>query len=295
MKNYEALGTSQRTKVNFCSKNNESIKDYLKRISTIPVLSFNEEKELAKQIKQGDLEAKQKLIQANLKLAANVASKIKHPNMTYSDLLQEANIGLIIAVDKYNYKLGYKFSTYATWWIKQAVLKAISEQAGCMKVPVYVQEIVGKYSKIKAKLENELKINLSISDMAERMHIDENKLQEYINAFRQNTSLDEQLSSDNKKETSLMDIIADENATATAKAEYESLKKSLKEALNTLKDREQKVVILRFGLDDTEKKTLDEIGQMFGITKECVRQTELRAIKRLKTFCTKQDMELYCC
>jgi len=295
MKNCEAVKTLPLKFVTFPGKNDESVKKYLREISKIPVLSNEEEQILAKKIKQGDVNAKKELVRANLRLAANVASKIKNSNMSFADLLQEANIGLLVAIDKYNYKLGYKFSTYATWWIKQAVLKAISEQSGCMKVPVYVQEIVGKYSKMKSRLENELQISLSIKDMAERMEIEPQKLEEYVNAFQANYSLDEKLDKDSAKETSLMDIIADENANATAKAEYENLKSSISSALNELKDREKKVVIFRFGLDNASKKTLEEIGKMYGITKECVRQTEIRAIKKLKDFCTSNEIGLYCC
>ena len=159
-----------------------------------------------------------------------------------------------------------------------------------MKVPVYVQEIVGKYSKMKSKLENELHTTLSVQDMASRMNIEADKLQEYIDAFQSNLSLDEALNKDTNKETSLMDIIADQNATATAEAEYMSLKLALEEAMKELKDRERKVVILRFGLNDDTKHTLDEIGKLYGITKECVRQTEIRALKRLRTICLKAEM-----
>jgi len=290
MKNYEAVQVKPAKFVNFYSKNEESLSDYLKRIASIPVLSYQEEKALCKRIKNGDFEAKKELINANLRLAANVASKIKNSNMPFSDLLQEANIGLMVAVEKYNYKLGFKFSTYATWWIKQAVLKAISEQSGCMKVPVYVQEIVGKYSKMKSKLENELHTTLSVQEMAIRMNLEPDKLQEYLDAFQSNLSLDETLSNDSNKETSLMDIIADQNATATAEAEYMNLKYALQEAMKELKEREQKVVILRFGLNDDNKRTLDEIGKLYGITKECVRQTEIRALKKLRTICLKAEM-----
>lgn len=294
MKNCEAAAGKAGRIVNFYFQKEESLQNYLKKIASIPVLSYEEETKLAKRIKEGDMDAKRALVRANLRLAANVAAKIRNANMTFSDLLQEANIGLLVAVDKYNYKLGYKFSTYATWWIKQAVLKAISEQSGCMKVPVYVQEIVGKYSKLKSKLENELQTSLSIGDMADRMNIEPQKLEEYINAFQQNVSLDEKISNSDNKEHSLADIIADENANATAKAEYEGLKEAIYEAMTVLKEREQKVVVLRFGLNEENKKTLDEIGKMFGITKECVRQTEIRAIKRLKDFCTNKDIDLYC-
>ncbi len=296
MKNCEAARCDSLRFVSFYASNDELVQKYLKEIAQIPVLSFEEERKLAKKIKEeGDVEAKKELIRVNLRLAATVASKIKNSNMSFSDLLQEANVGLMVAVDKYNYKLGYKFSTYATWWIKQAVLKAISEQSGCMKVPVYVQEIVGKYSKLKSKLENELQTQLSIKEMSEKMEIEPEKLEEYVNAFRTGYSLDETINSDGEKETSLMEVIADENATATAYAEYENLKSGLANAMTELKEREQNVVILRFGLNEHGKKTLDEIGKIYGITKECVRQTEIRAIKKLKSFCINREIDLCFC
>ena len=294
MKNCEAVCVNDKRIVNIYVKEEENLKDYLKRIASIPVLSSKEEKELAKRIKKGDVDAKKQLISANLRLAATVASKIKNSNMAFSDLLQEANMGLMVAVDKYDYTLGFKFSTYATWWIKQSVLKAISEQSGCVKVPVYVQEIVGKYSKMKSKLENELQMNLSVKDMAERMNISPDKLEEYLNAFKSNMSLDEKISQEENKSAVLMDLIADENANATAKAEYESLKRAVAEAMSVLKEREKNVVMLRFGLEDDQKRTLDEIGKMFGITKECVRQTEIRALKRLRNYCNNNGMLSYC-
>lgn len=295
MKNCEVLSCNQLRFMNFSKNDEGSLENYLKEIAKIPTLSAQEEKSLAKKIANGDKKAKEALIKGNLRLAANIAFKIKNSKMTYSDLLQEANIGLMIAIEKYNYKLGYRFSTYATWWIKQSVLKAISEQAGCMKVPVYVQEIVGKYKKLKAKIENEQQKTLNIEQMAHIMQIEPNKLEEYINAFQSNMSLDEQIGQDSEKENSLMDIIADENANATAKAEYDNLKKAILETVSELKEREKNVVVLRFGLNDIGKKTLDEIGKMYGITKECVRQTEIRAIKKLKDFCVNRDIALYCC
>jgi len=294
MKNYEA-GYSKATRfVNFYCEKDFDLQGYLREIAQIPMLSFEEERELAKRIKSGDKEAKEKLVLANLRLAATIASKIKNSRMSHADLLQEANIGLMIAVDKYNYKLGYKFSTYATWWIKQAVLKAISEQSGCMKVPVYVQEIVSKYSKMKSNLEKQTQMSVSISDMAEKMNLEPEKLEEYVNAFQGSLSLDEKINSDSTKETTLLDMLADENINATAFAEYENLKSTLRDALGVLKEREKDVVVLRYGLDSNSKKTVEEIGKMYGITKECVRQTEIRAIKRLKTFCETKEMELYC-
>lgn len=295
MKNCEVVLSKGVKFINYSSKEDTYLQKYLREIAKIPILSAEEERNLAKKIKNGDIEAKKLLIKSNLKLAANIAAKIKKSNMTFSDLLQEANIGLMVAVDKYNYKLGYRFSTYASWWIKQAVLKAISEQSGCMKVPVYVQEIVSKYSKMKSLYENELQMNLSVKDMASKMKIDAQKLEEYVNAFQCSSSLDEKVFDDNSKETTLMDMIADENINVTAKAEYEAIKDAVNKAMEVLKEREQKVVIFRFGLNENEKKTLDEIGKMFGITKECVRQTEIRAIKHLKEFFYAKDKDFCYC
>lgn len=280
--------------VYFHAKNDSFTQKYLNEISKINVLSTEQEINLAKKIKQGDIEAKKQLTEANLRLAANIALKIKNPNMSLFDLIQEANVGLMVAIDKYNYKYGYKFSTYATWWIKQAVLKAISEQSGCVKVPVYVQEILGKYSKLKTKIEKETNTNLSIRDMATQMNIAPEKLEEYISAFNQSVSLETPGDTYSDKSLALAEIIADENANTTVNAEFANLKKDIHEMMRCLKDREKEVIKLRFGLGKSAKKTLDEIGKIYGITKECVRQTEIRALKRLKELCLQNDIYAYC-
>ena len=274
------------------SKNDRILYRYLKKVEQIPQLSAEEEKKLAKLAKQGNILAKKKLINAHLSLAANIAGKIQNPSMTYSDLLQEANLGLMIAADKFNYKLGYRFATYASWWIKQTVLKAISEQSNCVKVPVYVQEIVSKYSKINSRAENSINENKKFEKISKEMNINPEKLREYINAFNSNLSLDESIDTDGTKDLKLMDMLADENANATILAETEELKENLGMAIKNLNDKEKRVIIFRYGLDGKDKKTLNEIGDIFGVTKECIRQTEIRALKHLKDICTKQNSEL---
>ncbi len=274
------------------SKNDEILHKYLKRVEQIPQLSIEEEKVLAKLAKSGNISAKRKLINANLYLAANIAGKIQHPSMSYSDLLQEANLGLMIAADKFNYKLGYRFATYASWWIKQTVLKSISEQSNCIKVPVYVQEIVSKYSKMNSKIENSINENKKFEMISKKMNINPEKLREYINAFNSNVSLDEPIDSDGSKDLKLIDMLADENSNATLLAEMKEIKENIDNAISNLNEKEQRVIIFRYGLNGKDKKTLNEIGDIFGVTKECIRQTEIRALKHLKDICSKTDKNL---
>ena len=273
------------------SKNDEVLHRYLKRIEQIPQLSAIEEKRLAKLAKEGNAHAKKQLIQAHLSLAANIAGKIQNPTMTYSDLLQEANLGLMIAADKFNYKLGYRFATYASWWIKQTVLKAISEQSNCVKVPVYVQEIVSKYSKLNSKV-NDINENKKFEKVSEKMNIAPDKLREYINAFSCKLSLDEPLNNDGAKDLNLLDMLVDENSNATIFAETEELKENINSAVKELNEKERKVIIFRYGLNGKDKKTLNEIGDILGVTKECIRQTELRALSHLKNICSNANYNL---
>ena len=273
------------------SKNDEVLHRYLKRIEQIPQLSAIEEKRLAKLAKEGNAHAKKQLIQAHLSLAANIAGKIQNPTMTYSDLLQEANLGLMIAADKFNYKLGYRFATYASWWIKQAVLKAISEQSNCFKVPVYVQEIVSKYSKMNSKMDGTNE-NKKFEIISQKMNIAPDKLREYINAFNCKLSLDEPIENSNSKDLKLLDMLVDENSNATSLAETEELKESLNNAIEELNEKEKRVIIFRYGLNGKDKKTLNEIGNLFGVTKECIRQTEIRALMHLKNICSDKNNNL---
>ncbi len=255
---------------------------YTKKISKYPVLSQEEEKALAVKMKEGDKQAKIKLIQSNLRLVVNIARKSIHVSkLSMQDLIQEGNLGLMIALDKFNPKLGYKFSTYATWWIKQAMFKAISEQSHCMKIPVYVQETLSKYKKVKHSLEQESGYQVKNSVIANKMGIEEDKINLFLNAFTKSLSIENALDTDDDKQLSLVEIIEDVKQNVEREIESSELKKDIKRSLEILKSKEQEVIILRFGLENNQKRTLEEIGNIYGVTKECIRQTEKRAIQKI--------------
>ena len=259
------------------------VSDYVREISKYRNLSSEEEQELAKKAKNGDEEAKAELIKANLKLVITIARKVIHSSkLPMIDLIQEGNIGLMVAVDKFNWKFGYRFATYASWWIKQAMFKAISEQSNCVKIPVYIQETLSKYSKVKSEMEKASKKEVKTADVAKKMNLDESKINNYLNAYKKTLSLEGDFEMQNGSEVKLIDIIEDEKSSVQAEIEYESMKKDVINLLNGLKEREQKVITLRFGLDGMQKQTLEEIGKIYGVTKECIRQTESRALNKLK-------------
>lgn len=260
------------------------LKVYLREIANYPQLSFEEEKVLAQQIEQGDLEAKQKLIQANLKLVVTIARKAIHMSaLPIIDLIQEGNMGLMIAAEKYNYKLGYRFSTYAGWWVKQAMFKAISEQSHCMKIPVYIQETLSKFSKVKSKMEQEVNTPVKTEDVAKEMNIAPDKIEMFLSAYTKTISIENGLEKNDGKELNVADILADDTTLISENIEFQALKNDLNNVIETtLKEREQEVVKMRYGLSDTERYTLEEIGNIYGVTKECIRQTELRALKKMK-------------
>ena len=188
----------------------------------------------------------------------------------------------MIAAEKFNYKLGYKFATYASWWIKQAMFKAISEQSHCMKIPVYIQETLSKFSKIKREMERENNCQVKTEDVAKRMNVDPFKINTFLNAYSKTISIESGLENGDGKEMNVADIIEDEKASATEEVEFENLCKDIMNVVSTLKEREQEVVRMRYGLDKREKMTLEEIGNIYGVTKECIRQTELRALKKMR-------------
>lgn len=273
----------------------ENLGDYIKKISKYPVLSTSEEKELANLIKKGDSEAKKKLVQSNLRLVFNVAKKSIHTTtLSFCDLIQEGNLGLMAAVDKFNPKLGYKFSTYAVWWIKQAMFKAISEQSYCMKIPVYIQETLSRYKKAKETLEKKYGCTINSSLAAREIGISEEKIDTFLNAYTKALSLEtgfEKLSeTTGTREMSLCEIVEDEKQNVEKNILDRQLKNDINRALECLKSREKEVITLRFGLNENARKTLEEIGNIYGVTKECIRQIEKRALQKINS--TKTSREL---
>lgn len=261
----------------------EKVSEYIREISKYKNLTIEEEQELAKKAKEGDESAKHELIKANLKLVIIIARKAIHTSkLPMVDLIQEGNIGLMVAVDKFNWKFGYRFATYASWWIKQAMFKAISEQSHCVKIPVYIQETLSKYSKVKSEMEKSSAREVQTSEIAERMNIEPSKINNYLNAYKKTLSLEGDFEMQNGSEVKLIDIIEDKKSSLQAQIEYESMKNDVVKLLNNLKEREQKVITMRFGLNGAQKQTLEEIGKIYGVTKECIRQTEARALNKLK-------------
>lgn len=265
------------------ASNDTVLANYIREISDYHNLTQAEEKELAKRAKEGDEKAKEELIKANLKLVVTIAKKAIHMSkLPIIDLIQEGNVGLMVAVDKFNYKLGYKFATYASWWIKQAMFKAISEQSHCMKIPVYIQETLSKFSKIKREMERETNGQVKTEEVAKKMNIAPDKIDTFLNAYTKTISIESGLENSDGKEMNVADIIEDEKASATEEVEFENLRADIWNVISTLKEREQEVVKMRYGLDDSAKMTLEEIGNIYGVTKECIRQTELRALKKMR-------------
>jgi len=267
----------------------DSLNVYIRQISSIALLSPDEEKETARIAKEGNptesLRAKQKLVRSNLKLVVNIARKtVQVSQLPMIDLIQEGNLGLMVAIEKFDYKLGYRFSTYAAWWIKQAIFKAISEQSHCVKIPVYIQETLSKFSKVKAELEQKYNTQVKNEDVAKEMNISADKIDTFLSAYTKSVSLDSPYELNSGSEVTLSDILEDAKTSVYADVEYENLKKDIEYVVSCLKEREQAVVRMRFGLGEFSKRTLEEIGKIYGVTKECIRQTEARALKKMKDF-----------
>ena len=270
--------------IGFCGIDNYEINEYLKMISKYQVLSSEEEFELGKQVQKGSETAKMKIVQSNLKNVVTIARKIIHKtNIPMMDLIQEGNLGLMVAVEKFDWNYGTKFITYAAWWIRQAIFKAISEQSTSMKIPVYVQETLSKFSKVKSELEQQYGCAVKNSEVAKAMNISETKIDEYLNAFNKSVSIDAEFEMADGGAAKIAEILEDEKANVCSAVEFEELKKDIKSVLSFLKVREQDVLMMRFGLLEGKKSTLEEIGKQFGVTKECVRQTEIRALMKLRS------------
>ena len=259
----------------------DPVRMYLKEIGRVNLLTTDEEIELAKRMAQGDEEAKKKLAEANLRLVVSIAKRYVGRGMLFLDLIQEGNLGLIKAIDKFDYEKGFKFSTYATWWIRQAITRAIADQARTIRIPVHMVETINKYVRISRQLLQELGRDPKPEEIAERMGIPLEKIREIQKISLDPVSLETPIGEE--EDSHLGDFVEDEGALSPPdSAAFMLLKKQLEEVLDTLTEREKKVLALRFGLDDGRSRTLEEVGKEFGVTRERIRQIEAKALRKLK-------------
>lgn len=260
---------------------NDPVRMYLKEIGKVPLLNGDEEVELAKRMEQGDDKAKQKLAEANLRLVVSIAKRYVGRGMSFLDLIQEGNLGLIKAVEKFDYSKGYKFSTYATWWIRQAITRAIADQARTIRIPVHMVETINKLIRVSRQLLQELGREPSPAEIGEEMGFTEEKVREILKIAQDPVSLETPIGEE--EDSHLGDFIPDDDAPAPAEAaSYALLKEQLMEVLCTLTEREEKVLRLRFGLDDGRARTLEEVGKEFNVTRERIRQIEAKALRKLR-------------
>ncbi|AAM24949.1 DNA-directed RNA polymerase sigma subunits (sigma70/sigma32) [Caldanaerobacter subterraneus subsp. tengcongensis MB4] len=259
----------------------DPVRMYLKEIGKIPLLTPEEEIELAKRIEQGDEEAKKRLIEANLRLVVSIAKRYVGRGMLFLDLIQEGNLGLLKAVEKFDYRKGYKFSTYATWWIRQAITRAIADQARTIRIPVHMVETINKLIRVQRQLLQELGREPTPEELAKEMGMPEEKVREILKIAQEPVSLETPIGEE--EDSHLGDFIPDEDAPAPAEAAaYTMLKEQLMDVLDTLTPREEKVLRLRFGLDDGRARTLEEVGKEFNVTRERIRQIEAKALRKLR-------------
>ncbi len=259
----------------------DPVRMYLKEIGKVPLLSAEEEIELAKRMEEGDEEAKKKLAEANLRLVVSIAKRYVGRGMLFLDLIQEGNLGLIKAVEKFDYGKGFKFSTYATWWIRQAITRAIADQARTIRIPVHMVETINKLIRVQRQLLQELGREPSPEETAEVMGIPVERVREIHKISQEPVSLETPIGEE--EDSHLGDFIQDENVPVPAEAAaFTLLKEQLVEVLGTLTEREQKVLRLRFGLDDGRARTLEEVGKEFNVTRERIRQIEAKALRKLR-------------
>ena len=259
----------------------DPVRMYLKEIGTVPLLTAEEEVELAKRKAEGDQEAKDKLIEANLRLVVSIAKRYTGRGMSFLDLVQEGNLGLIKGVEKFDYTRGYKISTYATWWIRQSVTRALADQARTIRVPVHMVETINKMSKMQRKLTLELGYEPSIAELAQALEITEEKAMEIMQIAREPASLETPIGEED--DSNLGDFVADQNAvTPEGNVEQVMLREHIETLLDDLKDRERAVIVLRFGLEDGHPRTLEEVGKEFNVTRERIRQIEAKALRKLR-------------
>lgn len=259
----------------------DPVRMYLKEIGKIPLLKPHEEVELAKRMQEGDEIAKQRLVEANLRLVVSIAKRYVGRGMLFLDLIQEGNLGLIKAVEKFDYVRGFKFSTYATWWIRQAITRAIADQARTIRIPVHMVETINKLIRVSRQLLQELGRDPKPEEIAKEMEMSEDKVREIMKIAQDPVSLETPIGEE--EDSHLGDFIPDEDALAPAEAAaYSLLKDQIEEVLGSLNEREQKVLKLRFGLEDGRARTLEEVGKEFDVTRERIRQIEAKALRKLR-------------
>ena len=259
----------------------DPVRMYLKEIGKVPLLSAEEEIDLAKKMELGDQEAKKRLAEANLRLVVSIAKRYVGRGMLFLDLIQEGNLGLIKAVEKFDYRKGYKFSTYATWWIRQAITRAIADQARTIRIPVHMVETINKLIRVSRQLLQELGREPSPEEIAEEMNMPVDRVREIMKISQEPVSLETPIGEE--EDSHLGDFLPDDNVPVPADAAaFTLLKEQLVEVLGTLTEREQKVLRLRFGLDDGRARTLEEVGKEFNVTRERIRQIEAKALRKLR-------------
>ena len=259
----------------------DPVRMYLKEIGTVPLLSADEELRLAKRKAEGDESAKERLIEANLRLVVSIAKRYTGRGMSFLDLVQEGNLGLIKGVEKFDYTKGYKLSTYATWWIRQSVTRALADQARTIRVPVHMVETINKMSKMQRKLTLELGYEPSVTELAEALEMSEDKVMEIMQIAREPASLETPIGEED--DSNLGDFVADSNAvTPEGNVESVMLREHIDALLGDLKERERQVIVLRFGLEDGHPRTLEEVGKEYNVTRERIRQIEAKALRKLR-------------
>jgi len=278
--NQEPLGQESDAALTEGVSTDDPVRMYLKEIGKVSLLSAEEEIELAKRMEEGDESAKKRLAEANLRLVVSIAKRYVGRGMQFLDLIQEGNLGLIKAVEKFDYRKGYKFSTYATWWIRQAITRAIADQARTIRIPVHMVETINKLIRVTRQLTQENGVEPTPAELSKAMDIPEDKVREILKISQEPVSLETPIGEE--EDSHLGDFIPDDVPTPAEAAAYALLKEQLRDVLATLTPREEKVLRLRFGLDDGRSRTLEEVGREFKVTRERIRQIEAKALRKLR-------------